>query len=193
MPLRVRLITLVGLVLLVSLACGGVLVGWHAGKSVQTELRAALHVAQKTIHNGLDELARTDDRAGQLRQLVATFNGNRHVRAVLLDDRAYPIANSELLVPVQPVPGWFRHLIGRDPGLVRIPVGPPGDAGGSIVLQADPANEISEIWGASRDAALILAGFALLSILLIYAVVGGALRPLENLSDAFEQVSRGDL
>ncbi len=85
MPLRVRLIALIGVVLLASLACGSMLVGWHAASSVQTELRAALDVGTKTIRNGIDEVDRSDDRASELRHLVATFNGNRHVRATLLD------------------------------------------------------------------------------------------------------------
>ena len=71
MPLRVRLIALIGLVLLVSLACGSVLVGWHAANSVRTELRAALDVGAKTIRNGIDELVRSGDRANELRHLVA--------------------------------------------------------------------------------------------------------------------------
>ena len=58
MPLRLRLIALVGLVLLVSLAAGSALVGWHAANSVRTELRAALDVGTKTIRNGIDGLVR---------------------------------------------------------------------------------------------------------------------------------------
>ena len=57
MPLRVRLIALVGLVLLLSLGGGSVLVAWHAASSVRTELRAALDVGANTIRNGFDDLA----------------------------------------------------------------------------------------------------------------------------------------
>lgn len=53
MPLRVRLILLVALVLLISLAFGSVLIGWHAVKSVRTELRAALDVGSNTVRNAL--------------------------------------------------------------------------------------------------------------------------------------------
>ena len=49
MPLRVRLIALISLVLLVTLGCGSVLVGWQAASSVRTELRAALDVGMKTV------------------------------------------------------------------------------------------------------------------------------------------------
>jgi two-component system sensor histidine kinase UhpB len=178
--------------LLVSLACGSALVGWHAAGSVRTELRAALEVGAKTIRNGVDELVRPDDRARELRHLVATFNGNRHVRAILLGARDQPLAASSLFVPTQIVPGWFRHSIAGEPGAVRLAV-PQGDDGiAAIVLQADPINEIGEVWAGSRDAVLVLAGFALLSALLICAVIGRALRPFETLSAAFQRIGKGD-
>ena len=75
---------------------------------------------------------------------------------------------------------------------MRLPVPPASDGGAIIVLQADPLNEVGEVWGESRDAVLVLAGFALLSALLICAAVGRALRPLEDLSTAFERIGNGD-
>jgi two-component system sensor histidine kinase UhpB len=207
MPLRVRLITLIGLVLLVSVACGSLLVGWHAATSVRTELHAALEVGAQTIRNGIGDSGGVDDRARvdnpllALRHLVATFNGNRHVRATLVDARDQPIATSELFVPTQPVPDWFRDLIGGEPGTLRLPVSLVSNAGaskagaseaGAIILRTDPINEIGEVWGQSRDAVLVLAGFATMSALLICAVVGRALRPLESLSNAFDQIGKGN-
>jgi two-component system sensor histidine kinase UhpB len=198
MPLRIRLIASVGLVLLVSLACGSVLVGWRAANSVRTELRAALDVGSRAIRDGIAELVRDDrvpdqtaDRAAAARQLVARFNGNRHARATLLDRLDRPLATSQLFVPAQPAPEWFRDLIGGDPGAVRFPVPASGENAGAIVLRADPINEIGEVWAESRDAVLVLAGFATLSTLLICAVVARALRPLEALSNAFERIGEG--
>jgi len=192
MPLRLRLIALIGMVLLASLAGGSVLVCWHAASSVRTELAAALDVGVNTVRNGFDEIARSDDQAGELRHLVSTFNGNRHVRAILLDAQDRPVATSELSGPTQPVPKWFRRLIGGVPSAVRLAV-PASIAGGSaIVLHADPVNEIGEVWSASRDALSVLAGFALLSAVLICAVIGRTLRPLETLAVAFDQVGSGD-
>jgi two-component system sensor histidine kinase UhpB len=192
MPLRARLIALIGSVLLVSLACGSVLVAWRAAHSVRTELRAALDVGTKTIRNGIDELVGSGDPVKELRRLVATFNGNRHVRATLLDAQDQPLAMSRLLVPTDPAPGWFRYLIGGKLDPVRLPVPPGGDDGSAVVLQTDPINEIGEVWAQSRDAVLVLAGFALLSALLLCAIVGRALRPMENLSTAFQQIGKGN-
>jgi len=192
MPLRVRLTALVGLVLLVSLAGGGALFAWHAAGRVQTELRAALEVGTNTIRNGFDDLAETSDRAKELRHLVATFNGNRHVRATLLDAREQPVATSKLLVPARPLPNWFLRLIGGQPAAVRLPVPPAMEAESVILLQADPTNETAEVWEGSCDAMLVLAGFAALSALLISVVVNRALRSLEDLSAAFEHIGNGD-
>jgi len=192
MPLRARLIALIGLVLLVSLAGGSVLVGWQAANSVRTELRAALNVGAMTIRNGIDELPGTDDRVSAMRHLVATFNGNRHVRATWVSAQDQPLAASELFAPTQTVPGWFRDLIGNEPGMIRLPVPPFADGGGAVVLRADPINEIGEVWAQSRDTVLMLAGFALLSAVLTCTVVGQALRPLENLANAFDQIGKGN-
>ncbi len=191
MPLRLRLIALIGLVLLISLTCGSVLVGWHAANSVRTELRAALDVGVRTIRNGLDESERAEDRAGALRHLIATFNGNRHVRATLIDDQERPVAASDLFIPTQLVPGWFRAVAGGEPGTARVPAPRAADLGGTIILQTDATNEIGEVWTESRDAVLVLAGFAALSALAICTAVGRIVKPLENLSSAFDQVGNG--
>ena len=192
MPLRARLIALIGLVLSVSLAGGSVLVGWHAASSVRTELQAALSVGARTISNGIDEVSGADDQASAMRHLVATFNGNRHVRAALVDERDQPLAASELFVPGQLAPEWFRDLIGDGSSVVRIPVPPVASGGDAIVLRTDPINEIGEVWAQSRDTVLVLAVFAVLSAVLTCTVVGRALRPLETLADAFDQIGSGE-
>jgi len=104
MPLRLRLIALVGLVLLVSLACGSLLVAWHEAKSVRTELATAIDVGAQTVRNGIDGLVRVTDRQEELRRLVATFNGNRHVRVALLDRHGDAMAWSALSSPTHVVP-----------------------------------------------------------------------------------------
>jgi two-component system, NarL family, sensor histidine kinase UhpB len=192
MPLRMRLIASIALVLLASLGCGSVLVAWRAAGSVQTELRAALDVGTKTVRNGVDELTRADDRTHELRRLVATFDGNRHVRAMLLDAQDQAVAVSSLYVPTQAVPGWFRRVIAGDTGTVRLALPQGKDGIAAIVLQADPVNEIGEVWAESRDAVLLQAGFAVLSAVLICTIISRALRPIETLSAAFLQVGAGN-
>jgi two-component system sensor histidine kinase UhpB len=191
MSLRLRLIALFALVLLLSVVGGSMLVGWHAARSVQTELRAALDVGAKTVRNGFDDLAGTEDRKA-LRRLVATFNGNRHVRAILLDRQGAVVAASRLPAPAEPVPGWFLRLIGRAPPPILLPVPQTIDDLGAVSLEADPTNEVGEVWAESRDAVLVLTGFAALSALLILLVVGRTLGSLERVAAAFEHVGKDE-
>ena len=78
------------------------------------------------------------------------------------------------------------------PGAVRIPVPPRVSAAAQSSCRPIRSTRSARSGRESRDAVLVLAGFALLSAVLIYAVIGRALRPLENLSSAFEQIGKGD-
>jgi hypothetical protein len=88
------------------------------------------------------------DRATELRRLVAIFDGNRHVQAMLLDASAVPVAQSSLFVPAQKEPHWFVRLVGNHADGMRIPT----EDGTTIVLQTDPTNELGEVWRESAVA-----------------------------------------
>lgn len=143
------------------------------------------------VRNGYADVANTEDVARELRHLVATFDGNRHVRATLMDANGTATAVSELFPPTQYVPGWFMRFIAGTPSVVRLPVPVNLGADGMMVLQTDPINETGEVWAQSRDAMLVLSGSAAWSALLISLAVRRALRPLTALSAAFEHVGRG--
>ena len=198
MPLRVRLIALIGSVLLVSLACGSVLVAWRAAHSVRTELCASkLDVGTKTIHNGLDELVASGDRANELRRLVATFNGNRHVRAALLLGCAgpslspcpacwYPDGPGARLVPCPgSAPSSARFLRLRFPSTAATAASSSCRSIRSTRSARSGRNRVTRSW-CSPDSRCW-------SALLTCAVVGRALRPIEDLSNkAFQRIGKGN-
>jgi hypothetical protein len=51
--LRVRLICLIAIVLIASLAVEGTIVSFNASRSVQTEMNSALQVGQQIVKSGL--------------------------------------------------------------------------------------------------------------------------------------------
>jgi two-component system sensor histidine kinase UhpB len=183
MSLRIRLVLWLGCVLAVTLSLGCALAGWHAVGSVRTELQAALATGRQTVANSLEE----NTLPNELRQIVATFDGNRHVVATLTDGPGAVIASSVLQAPARPIPGWFRRAIGPrlDPVMLAVP-------SGAIVLIADPTNEVGEVWGQANDTARTLALFFTLTVVLIYWAIGRALAPLERLAGAFGRLGLGD-
>jgi len=191
MTLRVRLIVLVAFVLLVSVVLGGMLALWHAAQSARTEMQAALLSGEHRVRDSIEYLPEVADREGDLRRLIATFNGDRHVRASLLNAHGKSVAQSVLSTTPDPTPDWFFDLLGVHPSASLISIGPTVTEEG-IALETDPHNEVSEAWTEFRDGMVIVAVFCILSFAIIYWTAGRSLRPLETLSAGFRTIGTGD-
>ena len=191
MSLRARLIASIILVLLVSLGAGCASAGWNAARSVRTEMQAALAVGEQAVRHGLEDLPGSQDALADLRQLVQAFDGDRHVRAALLDGAGRVLVASALPRPAQPAPGWFVRLVAPVLLPERLPV--ETEAGRrAVVLEAEPLNEVGEVWTQLRDSLAVLALCCALSAVLVSLVVSRALRPLQRVSTAFAAVGSGE-
>ena len=191
LSLQLRLIVSIMLVLIVSLVLGGALACWHAARSVETELGAAIDVGAHSVENALAQLPRAQDPGQELTRLIGTFDGDRHVLAVLLDGRGEPALISSLAIPARPVPDWFVRLLGVTPRVLRFPI-PAMIGRGAIMLQTDLRNEVSEVWGQFADSLVVLGLFSLLTLLLVPWTVRRGLAPLEVAVQSFQRIGAGD-
>ena len=191
MSLRFRLIGLVCIAVLLSLALGGVMAWVNASRSVRTEMRSALLVGRQTIENAIERLQTAPDPSRGVDDLVASFEGNRHLRVRFIGDAA-AIAVPVLERPAfGTVPAWFVDAIGVAPVTDRVPIAVGGNRYGTIVIETDPHNEILEVWNEFTDSLVTPAVFCGLTILLIYVSIGRALRPLDGLTAAMAEVGAG--
>jgi two-component system sensor histidine kinase UhpB len=190
--LRLRLIVSIALVLMVILLPGSALIYWHAVNEVETELQAAISVAEHTIQNAVDDVEEAATPLRHLQLLVADFDGDRHVQASLvgLDNRV--LSRSTPLAPSDPAPQWFYRLLSTRPVSSVIGLPPPFSRFGAILLETDSRNEISEVWGDVVVTLAILAGFCGLNAVLVFWVTGRALRPLDAVSAAFNGLGAGN-
>jgi two-component system sensor histidine kinase UhpB len=192
MSLRARVVLSIALVFLVGMGGGAGLAGWHARRSIDQELRAGLAGGEQTVRRALDGLARSDHPAADLTQLIATFDGDRHVRAMLLSDRGVVVAASAPFHAGGRAPAWFEQLMRADRPPIRIIV-PAGLAGlGAVVLQSAPASDVADVWLEFSDVAGSLAVVCVIGFALIYLTIGRALRPLKDMSDSFVLIGSGD-
>jgi hypothetical protein len=77
--LRGRLIALVALMSIVSVSIDVAISRGDARNDLAAELSAARTGGLQTARSAFEDLPRSDLRQRDLRQLVATFDGNRHV------------------------------------------------------------------------------------------------------------------
>jgi two-component system sensor histidine kinase UhpB len=190
--LRLRLIVSIAAVLVTILVLGSVLVYWHAVHEVEVEMRAAVAVGEHTIHNAVDDVEEAASPLRHLELLIADFDGDRHLQASLigLDNRV--LYRSSPLPPSDPAPDWFYRLLAARSVTSLIYLPTPFARFGTILLETDSRNEISEVWGSVMLTLAILVIFCVLNAVLVYWVTGRALRPLDAVSAAFNAMGTGN-
>jgi two-component system sensor histidine kinase UhpB len=191
MSLRFRLIGLVCVILLASLALGGVIACVNASRSVRIEMHAALRVGRQTIENAIERLRNTADPSRDLKDLIASFRGNRHLRVWLIGAEQSGAAPSVESSPFGGVPLWFARIIAPATVTDRVPIAVGGHDYGIVAVEPDPHNELLEVWNEFAASVAAQAVFYGLTILMIYVFVGRALQPLAHLAAALEQVGDG--
>ena len=192
MSLRTQLVVSIALVLLICLAIDGVFAYWHAVNKVDTEIRAALAVGARTVQDAVADRRTERLPREPLESLVTDFNGDRHLRASLVDKTGAMVAKSSPLVPAEPAPRWFYRIFASPSMVVRTDLPASSSAYSAIVLEADPHNEIAEAWSDVVRSLAVLATFCGLVLLLVYWTIGRALRPLPDLFAAFSRIGDGD-
>jgi two-component system sensor histidine kinase UhpB len=192
MSLRARVVALVGLVLVIGVLLGSLFAGFQARRGLAEELSSGVIGARQTVASAFEDLARSDHPTRDLRQLVATFDGNRHVRAALIDDSGRVAAASIVARPRSPAPAWFAALLGPAPRSVRIATPAAAHGYRALVLEPTPALDVSALWTEFSGVVLLLCASSALGLALVYLAIGAALRPLRDLSDGFRRIGAGD-
>jgi two-component system sensor histidine kinase UhpB len=190
--LRLRLVISIGLALLASLAFGGTIALWEAGRQVETEMRSAIVVAERIAQAAIADLSRGENQYQQLEHLIRQFDDDRHVQAMVVDRKNEVVLASRLASPSAQVPDWFRRSLDRGPAIARIKLPGAFDAYGTFMLKTDPSNELAEKWGNIGLALVVLVVFCTFVLGLVYWTLAIGLRPLQSLNAAFDRVGRGD-
>jgi two-component system sensor histidine kinase UhpB len=126
-----------------------------------------------------------------VKNLVGSLQHLRHVRAGIGD----PSVASSLLSEANKeseAPRWFRALAGAPAETAVIPVALKNGGTESIVLVADPADEIDEVWGEARENALEGGLLALVAMGVTSFLVGRAVKPLGVAGATLAKLEAGD-
>jgi two-component system sensor histidine kinase UhpB len=188
MSLRLRIVAAIVLVLALGSDLGLALAGWHARAWLREELQSAQTSGRLAILRDLADLAPAGPSERQLKDLVATLDGNRHVMAQLLGPGGRIIAVSRP-EPAKPPPPWFSFLLAEKIAPETLAV--PG-AGRMIELRPVFANDMAVVWAEFTDLVLVLALASASGAVVVFIVVGQALRPLRAVGAALPRIGAGD-
>jgi two-component system sensor histidine kinase UhpB len=192
MSLRARVVCLIGAVLLISMLLGTLVAGYQVRQALRAELAAGLTGAEQTVQRAFEDLPTSDHPARDLRQLVATFDGNRHIRATLTATDGRTAAMSRTIDAAKAPPPWFRRLLGVAPSAATINV-PKAISGFRAIVLAPTADlDVDAAWREFVSIVMVLSGSAALGLILVYLVIGAAFRPLMLLAGQFGRIGTGD-
>jgi two-component system, NarL family, sensor histidine kinase UhpB len=189
MSLRRRLLALIALLLAASLLAGGALTYWNGTRKIDLEMSSALAVGDNALREAVGPMLTGPITDAQLSRAISSFDGDRHVQAIHVLTDGTALAMSRVRQPSDPAPKWLLRLLTAEPAATELQL-PSGL--GKIILKADPLNEVTEVWDDAKEKLAIVGGFCTLVLTMISLTLGRALRPLETLAQALQQVGGGD-
>ena len=176
MSLRLRILLAFVLVLVSGSGVGLALAGLEARQWLRDELWTAQLSAHLQVDRAFSDLQRAEQPPRSMVGLVATFSGNRHLQAVLVDPAGRVVAASQPAPAGAPAPAWFAGLMRPDIPTTRLAI--PGAGGAAVELRPLYADDAAEMWTVFTDIALVLALAMAGGGVAVFALVTWALRPL---------------
>ena len=160
-----------------------------SGRS-RAETQSAMRVTKDLV---MSTLARSPEAPEPevVKDLVDSLQHLRHVRAGIGDPSLSASILSEANKESE-APRWFRALVGAPAETTVIPVAVKNGQTESIVLVADPADEIDEVWEEARENAMEGGLLALAAIGVTSLLVGRAVKPLGVAGAALARLEAGD-
>jgi len=185
LPLRSRLSLLLGAVLALGLSLGVALLTLHAGARIRAEAEAATRLARDFALTALAQAQSAPAPEAELERLLAQARTFRHLRIFIEGAEPPPTpANASR------APSWFAALATPRASVARVEM--TGRLRGALLIAANPADEIAEIW--EEIVALALGGslVALAAFALVFVVVTRTLAPVSAMAEGLARLERGD-
>ena len=164
--------------------------GLRASGRARAETQSAMRLTKDFVATTL-ALSPEAPEPEVIKNLVAGLQHLRHVRAGIGDPSLTASILSEANTEFE-APRWFRALVGAPAETAVIPVAMKNGATESIILVADPADEIDEVWDEARENALEGGLLALAAIGVTSLLVGRAMKPLGVAGATLARLEAGD-
>src|SRR4051794_40997066 len=186
--LRTRINVLLALVLTLGLAINIGRLVLEAAPRVLAEDQSVIRLTRAFIETIMDEVNDAPDPDARLNRVVGDLGQLRHVSVVRQTMPAQPRPQSG--DTERPAPDWFIALVHPDKTSVSMPVTVAGKAD-TLLITSHPDDEIAEIWDGIVTQLVVgsVIGAAMFGITML--VVGRALAPLADLSEAMSRIEAG--
>jgi len=195
MSLKFRIVVIVTIILLINFAAAGYFMVHNARQALVAEMESSTTLAKGLLINALPTLRFSNDLGERLTMIVDSVRDTRHIRAWFEDMDGEPLIGHEKnshFINRPDAPNWFIKMMEPEAVAFRRLITKGSKSYGYLVVEADPSDEVNEVW---RDVQVLFwlgTFFLILIVGLIYVALRQGLKPLEVLEDALGQLEKGD-
>ncbi len=195
MSLKARLLWIVSLILLVNFCVAGLVMVHNARQALVSEMESSTNLAKGLLINALPTLRFSNDLGDRLTLIVDSVRDTRHIRAWFEDMNGTVMIgeqNSTIFIDVPEVPAWFIKTMEPEVLAFKRLITKGSKSFGYLVVEADPSDEVLEVWRDIKTLFWLAILFMLLILMMIYFALRHGLRPLDSLSGALGELESGD-
>jgi two-component system sensor histidine kinase UhpB len=195
MSLKIRLLAIVTIILVINFTVAGYFMVQNARQALESEMESSTQLARGLLVNALPTLRFSNDLSQRLTLIVESVRDTRHIRAWFEDMHGRPLIGEDDFtgfINKPDAPNWFIQLMEPEAVAFRRLITRGSQSYGYLVVEADPSDEVTEVW---RDVKVLfqLGGmFLVLILLMVYLALRQGLRPLEQLAEALGGLEKGD-
>ena len=195
MSLKFRIVVIVAIILLINFMAAGFFMVKNAKQALVSEMESSTNLAKGLLINTLPTLRFSNDISERLALIVNSVRDTRHIRAWFEDMHGQPLIGQEANAKFfnkPDAPDWFIKVMEPEAVAFRRLITKGSKSYGYLVVEADPSDEVTEVWRDVRVLFWLGSFFLILIVALVYMALRQGLRPLGELEYALGQLEKGD-
>jgi two-component system sensor histidine kinase UhpB len=163
-----------------------------AGPRARAESDTMTRVVSKFVMTALANVQDSTEPTRDLAALVSGLADLHQIRVGLISDNDPAIVSSFVAATDAKAPAWFRQIARAPISVVAIPIVLRQHRFGSVLIVADPSDEIDAVWSAAQTQAAAGGALALAVLFGSSLFIRRALEPLGRAGTVLARLQSGD-
>jgi len=163
-----------------------------AGPRARAETESVTRLTSNFVTTALMHVQDSEEPTRDLTALVANLQNMRHVRVGFVAEGDPAIVSTFVAATDAKAPAWFRAIANAPLNVVAIPVVVRQQRLGSVLIVADPSDEIDEVWSGAQNQAAAGGALALAVLFASSLFIRWALKPLSLAGTVLARLQAGD-
>lgn len=167
----------------------------NAKQALSAERESSTQLARGLLINALPTLRFSNDISSRLALIVDSVRNTRHIRAWFEDMHGQHLIGQEdnaKFINKPDAPSWFIKVMEPEAVVFRRLITKGSKSYGYLVVEADPNDEITEVWRDVRVLFWLGVFFLILIDILVYLALWQGLKPIKELENSLGKLEKGD-